>query len=138
MATRSIISVWGSEGYEIELNIKVTSTHEWFGRYCHWDGYPEHMIPALQNMITMFGVAEAKRKVMANSWSSIYVDAEADQSIGKLYPEKDPFLVAGGDEWGTEYRYVITDKGSILAYKSDGSFIAQVEATDKWFAESPA
>ena len=138
MATRSIISVWGSEGYEIEPNIKVTSTHEWFGRYCHWDGYPEHMIPALQNMISIFGVAEAKRKVMANSWSSIYVDAEADQSIGKLNPEKDPFLVAGGDDWGTEYRYVITDKGAILAYKADGSFIAQVDATDKWFAESPA
>jgi hypothetical protein len=137
MATRSIISVWGSEGYEIEPNIKVTSTHEWFGRYCHWDGYPEHMIPALQAVIAQFGVAEAKRRIMSTSWSSIGTDP-VDMGIGKLYPERDPFLVAGGDDWGTEYRYVITDKGSILAYTSEGTFVTQVEATDKWFAESPA
>jgi hypothetical protein len=128
MATRSIIAVWGSEGYEIEPNIKITSTEEWFGRYCHWDGYPEHMIPALQNIIVKFGAQEAKRKLMANSWSSIYEEVEVDQSVGKAYPEKDPFLVESGDDWGTEYRYVITDKGSILAYKSDGSFVTQVAA----------
>lgn len=137
MATRSIIAVWGSEGYEIEPNIKVTSTHEWIGRYCHWDGYPEHMIPALQAVIAQFGVAEAKRRIMSTSWSSIGTDP-VDMGIGKLNPERDPFLVAGGDDWGTEYRYVITDKGSILAYTSEGTFVTQVEATDKWFAESPA
>ena len=128
MATRSIIAVWGSEGYEIEPDIKVTSTHEWFGRYCHWDGYPSHMIPALQNIIVKFGVAEAKRKLMANSWSSIYEDVDAEQSVGKLFPEKDPYLTAGGDDWGTEYRYIITDKGSILSYTSEGVFIQQWDA----------
>jgi hypothetical protein len=122
MATRSIIAVWGSEGYEIEPNIKVTSTEEWFGRYCHWDGYPEHMIPALQAIIAEYGVVEAKRKLMANSWSSI------GEFENHPYPEKDPFITASGDDWGTEYRYVITDKGSILAYKSDGSFVTQVAA----------
>jgi hypothetical protein len=137
MATRSIIAVWGSEGYEIEPNIKVTSTHEWFGRYCHWDGYPEHMIPALQAIIAQFGVAETKRRIMSTSWSSIGTDP-VDMGIGKLNPERDPFLIAGGDDWGTEYRYVITDKGSILAYTSEGTFVTQVEATDKWFAESTA
>jgi hypothetical protein len=137
MATRSIISVWGSEGYEIEPNIKVTSTHEWFGRYCHWDGYPEHMIPALQAIIAQFGVTETKRRIMSTSWSSIGTDP-VDMGIGKLNPERDPFLIAGGDDWGTEYRYVITDKGSILAYTSEGTFVTQVEATDKWFAESTA
>ena len=126
MATRSIITVWGSEGYEIEPNIKVTSTHEWFGRYCHWDGYPEHMIPALQAIIAKHGVAEAKRRIMSTTWSSIGIDP-VDLEIGKANPEKDPFLFAGGDDWGTEYRYVITDKGSILAYTSDGSFVTQVE-----------
>jgi hypothetical protein len=128
MATRSIIAVWGSEGYEIEPNIKVTSTEEWFGRYCHWDGYPEHMIPALQNIVSQFGIKGAKNKLMSNSWSSIYEEIEADQSCGKVLPEKDPFIVASGDDWGTEYRYVITDKGSILAYKSDGTFVTQVAA----------
>jgi hypothetical protein len=127
MATRSIIAVWGSEGYEIEPNIKVTSTHEWFGRYCHWDGYPEHMIPALQAVIAKLGVAEAKRRLMSTTWSSIGVDP-IDLEIGKANPEKDPFIVAGGDDWGTEYRYIITDRGSILAYKRDGSFVTQVEA----------
>lgn len=127
MATRSIISVWGSEGYEIEPNIKVTSTHEWFGRYCHWDGYPEHMIPALQAIIAKRGVEEAKRRIMSTTWSSIGgVDVE-DLGIGKANPEHDPFLFAGGDDWGTEYRYVITDKGSILAYTSEGTFVTQVE-----------
>jgi hypothetical protein len=127
MATRSIIAVWGSEGYEIEPNIKVTSTHEWFGRYCHWDGYPSHMIPALQAIIAKFGVAEAKRRIMSTSWSSIGIDP-VDLEIGKLNPEKDPFLIAGGDDWGTEYRYVITDKGSILSYTSEGVFIQQWDA----------
>jgi hypothetical protein len=127
MATRSIIAVWGSEGYEIEPNIKVTSTHEWFGRYCHWDGYPEHMIPALQKIIAQFGVEETKRRIMSTSWSSIGIDP-VDLEIGKLNPERDPFLFAGGDDWGTEYRYVITDKGSILAYTSEGTFVTQVEA----------
>ena len=126
MATRSIITVWGSEGYEIEPNIKVTSTHEWFGRYCHWDGYPEHMIPALQAIIAKHGVAEAKRRIMSTTWSSIGIDP-VDLEIGKANPEKDPFLFAGGDDWGTEYRYVITDKGSILAYTSQGTFVTQVE-----------
>jgi hypothetical protein len=127
MATRSIIAVWGSEGYEIEPNIKVTSTHEWFGRYCHWDGYPEHMIPALQAIIAKHGVEEAKRRIMSTTWSSIGIDP-VDLEIGKANPERDPFLFDGGDDWGTEYRYVITDKGSILAYTSEGVFIAQVEA----------
>ncbi len=127
MATRSIIAVWGSEGYEIEPNIKITSTHDWFGRYCHWDGYPEHMIPALQSIIAQFGVAEAKRKLMSTSWSSIGIDP-VDLEIGKANPERDPFIVAGGDDWGTEFRYVITDKGSILAYTSEGQFVTQVEA----------
>jgi hypothetical protein len=126
MATRSIIAVWGSEGYEIEPNIKVTSTEEWFGRYCHWDGYPEHMIPALQKIIAQFGVAETKRRIMSTSWSSIGIDP-INLEIGKANPERDPFLIASGDEWGTEFRYVITDKGSILAYTSEGSFVTQVE-----------
>jgi hypothetical protein len=126
MATRSIIAVWGSEGYEIEPNIKVTSTEEWFGRYCHWDGYPEHMIPALQKIIAQFGVAETKRRIMSTSWSSIGIDP-INLEIGKANPERDPFLIAGGDDWGTEFRYVITDKGSILAYTSEGSFVTQVE-----------
>jgi len=126
MATRSIIAVWGSEGYEIEPNIKVTSTEEWFGRYCHWDGYPEHMIPALQKIIAQFGVAETKRRIMSTSWSSIGIDP-INLEIGKANPERDPFLIASGDDWGTEFRYVITDKGSILAYTSEGSFVTQVE-----------
>ena len=127
MATRSIIAVWGSAGYEIEPNIKVTSTHEWFGRYCHWDGYPEHMIPALQAIIAKLGVAEAKRRLMSTSWSSIGVD-EVDLEIGKANPERDPFLVAGGDDWGTEYRYVISDKGIISIYTSEGECLGQTDA----------
>lgn len=126
MATRSIIAVWGSAGYEIEPNIKVTSTHEWFGRYCHWDGYPEHMIPALQAVIAKFGVAEAKRRLMSTSWSSIGVDP-VNLEIGKAFQEKDPFLVAGGDDWGTEFRYVISDGGIISVYTSEGDFIQETD-----------
>jgi hypothetical protein len=127
MATRSIIAVWGSAGYEIEPNIKVTSTHEWFGRYCHWDGYPEHMIPALQSIIKQFGVVEAKRRLMSTSWSSIGIDP-VDLGIGKLNPERDPFIVAGGDDWGTEFRYVISDAGVISAYTSEGELVTEVSA----------
>jgi hypothetical protein len=127
MATRSIIAVWGSSGYEIEPNIKVTSNHEWFGRYCHWDGYPEHMIPALQGIIKQLGVAEAKRRLMSTSWSSIGIDP-VDLEIGKANPERDPFLVAGGDDWGTEFRYVISDKGIISIYTSEGEYVGQTDA----------
>ena len=128
MATRSIIAVWGSEGYEIEPGIKVTSTEEWFGRYCHWDGYPEHMIPALQKILAQFGVAATKSKIMSTVWSSIGIEPLEDLGIGKANTEQDPFMVASGDDWGTQYRYVITDMGSIIAYTSDGRFIKQVDA----------
>jgi hypothetical protein len=64
---------------------------------------------------------------MSTSWSSIGIDP-VDLEIGKANPERDPFLVEGGDDWGTEFRYVITDKGSILAYRYDGTFIAQADA----------
>lgn len=126
MATRSIIAVWGSAGYEIEPNIKVTSTQEWFGRYCHWDGYPEHMVPVLQAIIVKFGVTEAKRRLMSTSWSSIGVDP-TDLEIGKANTEPDPFLVAGGDDWGTEFRYVISDAGVISVFTSDGELVNEVK-----------
>lgn len=46
MGTRSVIA-------------KPTEDGSWRGRYCHWDGYPSHMIPELSRIIAEKGYDRA-------------------------------------------------------------------------------
>ncbi len=130
MATRSIISVVATEGYITETGSSIKIKDErigWFGRYCHWDGYPEHMVPVLTKMVSRFGIAGAKTRVMARGWSTLgtcdqgqYIDFSKlgdNELVGKSSHDNDPFLIEGGDDWGTEFRYLIKDDGTLEVYE---------------------
>lgn len=130
MATRSIISVVAKEGYKTETGSSIKIHDErisWFGRYCHWDGYPEHMAVVIKNLVKRFGVEGAKTKLMATSWSTLGTNGEGElidfetigeqDPIGKTSHESDPFLLEGGDSWGTEYRYLIKNDYTLDIYK---------------------
>jgi hypothetical protein len=116
MATRSIIAVEGREGYGVLHNgaevVRVTkSDKEWFGRYCHWDGSPDTMIPALEKLIDIWGVEIAKSFLMNNHWSSI--GGTMDKCVKTDWSEKDdPYLYEIG-EWDTEYVYLICSNGTV-------------------------
>lgn len=126
MATRSIISVPATEGYLTRDGSTIRICDEritWFGRYCHWDGYPEHMVPVIQALVKRFGLEGAKTRLMANSWSTLGTDGQAGSldiaklgdkdPIGTYSYKTDPFLVDGGDDMGTEYRYLIKHDGTL-------------------------
>lgn len=130
MATRSIISVVATEGYKTETGSTVKIHDErisWFGRYCHWDGYPEHMAVMIKKVVERFGLEKAKTKLMATSWSTIgtnyageYIDFETineQDPIGRVSGESDPILLDGGDTWGTEYRYLIKNDYTLDIFK---------------------
>lgn len=130
MATRSIISVVATEGYITETGSSIRIDDDrvtWFGRYCHWDGYPEHMVPVLTKMVSRFGIAGAKTRIMARGWSTLgtcnqgeYIDFSKlgdNEPIGKSSHDNDPFLIEGGDNWGTEFRYLIQDNGILEVYE---------------------
>lgn len=130
MATRSIISVVATEGYATKdgsaINIKDIRV-SWFGRYCHWDGYPEHMLPVIYGLVQRFGIAGAKTRLMSSSWSTLGTDGQGgsldfkqlgdNDPIGTITYPTDGFLIDGGDDWGTEYRYLIKDEGLVEVYK---------------------
>lgn len=129
MATRSIISVVATEGYKTETGSPIRISDErisWFGRYCHWDGYPEHMVPVIQGLVRRFGIAGAKTRLMAGGWSTLGSDGQGNsldfatlgdkEMIGSRIHENDPLLLDGGDDWGTEFRYLIKDDGTLEVY----------------------
>lgn len=130
MATRSIISVVAKEGYITETGSAINIKDErvsWFGRYCHWDGYPEHMVPVIQGLVRRFGIQGAKTRLMRSSWSTLGTDGQGgaldfstlgeNDPIGTVTYPTDGFLLDGGDDWGTEYRYLIKDEALIEVYK---------------------
>lgn len=130
MATRSIISVVATEGYRTETGSLIQMRDErigWFGRYCHWDGYPEHMVPVIQGLVRRFGIAGTKTRIMATGWSALGTDGGGqyldlakmndEDPIGRSSGQSDPFLLEGGDDWGTEFRYLIKDDGILEVYK---------------------
>lgn len=59
MGTRSIIAKVDGDGF--------------IGRYCHWDGYPSHMLPELVHVLTHHdgGPVAALEVLLAHDWSSI-------------------------------------------------------------------
>jgi hypothetical protein len=97
------------------------------------------MVPTLQAIIKKYGVAEAKSKLLANSWSvlglkeGLAMDFNATDEIGEHSDNNDPFLLQGCDDWGTEYLYIINNNGSIDVKTPDmgnNERIATVQLTD--------
>lgn len=140
MGTRSIIAVVGHEGAVINGTEFKLSSNNWYGRYCHYDGYPSHMVPTLQAIIKKYGVAEAKSKLLANSWTVLGLkegspmDFDTTDEIGEHSDyNNDPFLLQGSDDWGTEYLYIINDNGSIdvkTPEMDNNERLATVQLTD--------
>lgn len=131
MATRSIIAVPAKEGYKTTdgSTIAFDAPITWFGRYCHYDGYPEHMVKMLTKIIKRYGVEHAKTRLLSYTWSTIGTDyegkeinfAESDK-IGK-YNTGEGFITNLGDKWGTEYLYTINELGFILVQRPEATHI---------------
>lgn len=121
MATRSIISVVATEGYATETGSSINIRDQrisWFGRYCHWDGYPEHMVPAICGVVQKHGLPLAKTLIMRSSYSSFGFGSDSNDpdAIGTVTYPNDGYILDGGDDWGTEYRYLIKDNGELEVY----------------------
>lgn len=111
MATRSFITVKGNEGFTDAAGNKITQNHEVFGRYCHWDGYPEHMKVQLEAIIEKFGVQKAKTRLLATDWSSIELNGN---EIGTINPNPTaPEYINETCDWGVDFIYIIHDSGLV-------------------------
>lgn len=97
MSTRSVV------GYERE-----NGTVE--GTYVHWDGYPEHMIPALTKRFEEIGFEGMK------NWIDKGVEGQGFSSVLDEKPYDD-----GNEAWlqpidAQEYGYEVTSDGVKLVY----------------------
>lgn len=116
MGTRSVLAVQQGDG--------------WKGRYCHWDGYPDHQLTTLLELIERDG-AERVRRVLTEEhygWSTTGADQGnshdyqddprfvAVPGYGVAYTTEqgqsslDDWITHDGDDWGTEWAYVIGDR----------------------------
>jgi hypothetical protein len=123
MSTRSVIARTEGDGF--------------VGRYCHWDGYPTNRGAQLFAAYReLDNDAEALRKYAiregeSGTWSSFQVPSELTEfdrstpegeaefqkasDAGWTKSEGDDSLVnSSGDDWGTEWAYVIEDRGLLV------------------------
>lgn len=122
MGTRSIIGLKTGLG--------------WFGRYCHWDGYPEGVGAGLWHIVKRDGVAEAVKTLITNnySWSCLTADMEPDRDRSAGYKfvagygyahrdgKPDDIITDKGDKWGTEYAYIISREGlTVMSVDYEGT-----------------
>lgn len=63
--------------------LAVPTGSTWRGRYCHWDGYPDHMLPALEAIVARDGVDLARKTLteLHYSWSQIDPNAPAEYDL---------------------------------------------------------
>lgn len=132
MATRSIISVVATEGYKTETGSTIKFLDQrvnWFGRYVHWDGYPDHMVPAICGVVQKHGIELAKTLIMRSTYSSFGLGSDSNDpdAIGTVSYPNDGFMLEGGDDWGTEYRYLIKDNGELEVFRVGGVYDEYLE-----------
>ena len=142
MSTRSVVARVEGDGF--------------VGRYCHWDGYPTHRGKQLFQAYRELGNADALvkyavRKGESGYWSSFCPPSENPVEADRSTPEgEDAFqkslstinwaheednfdlISSQGDDWGTEWAYVIDDKG-LTVFENLGKW-AYI-GTYKWDAE---
>jgi len=110
MGTRSVLAIIEGDGFK--------------GRYCHWDGYPESMGARLwQSYREVENNADALieyavKPSQDGRWSSFVPPSEVAETEEKYgthgtatwRDETDcGFIHSTGDDWGTEWAYVIGD-----------------------------
>ena len=111
MGTRSIIGLKTGNG--------------WFGRYCHWDGYPEGVGSAVWHIVKRDGISEAVKTLLMDnySWSCLTTATEPDPDNTRSFKfvagygyahcdgRPDDIIVSDGDKWGTEFAYILCREG---------------------------
>ena len=123
MGTRSVIALKTSIG--------------WFGRYVHWDGYPQGVGAGVWHIMQRDGLGEAVKTLINEnkSWSSITASHEKDESefrealkwvsgYGFAHNDstEDWYITDDGDKGGTEYAYVLSREGmEVLKIDWDGA-----------------
>jgi len=139
MSTRSCVAIPQGDG--------------WKGRYVHWDGYPEHMVPTLLDLISRKGV-DRVRDVLINwnpGWSFIGQDENMTNNLG---PDRAHFVSDYGlaytrreqpmDSWITdqdsdalwiEYVYIIGPKSLTVleSYNDDDTYKHRLLRTVSYF-----
>ncbi len=111
------------------------------GRFCHWDGYPCGVGRQLWLIVRRDGLTAARLALTRDlrSWSKIdadqgsddphYVDPRWAVVPGYGVAENQPpipatdWLLSGGDDWGTEWAYVLGDQELVVyrrAMRTDG------------------
>ena len=110
MGTRSIVGLKTGNG--------------WFGRYVHWDGYPEGVGSAVWHIVKRDGIGTAVQTLLMDnySWSCLTTETEPKDNnpVGKFVAgygyahtdgQPDDIIVSDGDKWGTEFAYILSREG---------------------------
>lgn len=112
MGTRSIIALKTGNG--------------WFGRYCHWDGYPEGVGSAIWHIVKRDGLPTAVQTLITDNYSWSCLTASDEPAEGETYDSEnfrrgygyvhgdarpEDVITDNGDKWGTEYGYVLSREG---------------------------
>lgn len=111
MGTRSVVALKTGGG--------------WFGRYVHWDGYPEGVGAGVWHLVKRDGLGTVVQTLLMDnySWSSLSLADEPDtehRPVGRFVAgygyahedgRPDDIIVSDGDKWGTEYAYIISRDG---------------------------
>lgn len=123
MGTRSVIGKPEGDGF--------------IGRYCHWDGYPEGQGPVLFKLYEDNGRDhEALLKVLTeehSSWSSLGEKCHYHDSAEGY---SDEWIHSTGDDWGTEWAYVLNATGVFVFQRQHGDGSRAVGAFGLPAAES--
>ena len=110
MATRSTI------GYE-------TQDGNYVGVYCHYDGYPEHMGPALSAMLHADVVIMVSRGLAGGGIRSIFSPDDEGRHRGyELFNERPRDAVMAWPRRDEEYAYRKLWDGSLEYIDSTGNF----------------
>lgn len=126
MATRSVIG---------RYTLNTNAPNEWEGRYCHWDGYPNHMGEQLRLIVSRDGYRLAGNTIMKHEWSAIdalrtreeWIETRSDSwtivdGYGIAYDDRDKFLYTSNDlqslsnSW-CEFVYIITPENMIEVFR---------------------
>jgi hypothetical protein len=105
--------------------IAVPDGSSWRGRYCHWDGYPGHMVPTLNQVYRLtFGGTDLDAMVRVLTadhygWSVLSTGEPAADGAGEFVPGVGRAYTDQPDEWFSaedapedlEWAYVLTPAG---------------------------
>lgn len=136
MGTRSVIAIPTDSGFR--------------GRYCHWDGYPSHQLPALFGIVARLGVDVARRTLTEDhrSWSHLVTPdrpASTDSLLGAggtlpgvgvfhtdLSAHEDPWITNRDTDSWCEWAHVLNDGGVAVFEATSGAWahVADVRYRD--------